>query len=110
MDPWKRGDELPEIQDVAGFQERKKASENLPARALPHARFRNQPGAVRWDMVRVTSGRHASWCGMTEFTRKATQSDYEVVNGLVVFEVQNDQVEVYPRDIPLDLRTEETIG
>ncbi len=47
---------------------------------------------------------------MTEFTRKATQSDYEVVNGLVVFEVQNDQVEVYPRDIPLDLRTEETIG
>ena len=51
-----------------------------------------------------------SWCGMTEFARKATQSDYEVVNGLVAFEVTSDEVGVYPRDTPLDLRTEETIG
>jgi len=51
-----------------------------------------------------------SWCGMTEHARKATQSDYEVINGLVAFEIMNNEVKVHPRDTPLDLRTEEIIG
>jgi len=51
-----------------------------------------------------------SWCGMTEHARKATQSDYEITNGLTVFEICGNRFNVIPKKKTLDLRTEETIG
>lgn len=50
-----------------------------------------------------------AWCGMTEHARKATQSDYEITNGLTVFEIVGNRVEVIPKKKTLDLRTEETL-
>jgi hypothetical protein len=53
-----------------------------------------------------------SWCGMTEFARKSTQSEYELTNGLVAFEiVPGDQIplRVHPFVKTLDLRTKETL-
>lgn len=50
-----------------------------------------------------------SWCGMTEYARKATQSQYEVTNGLMVFEIDGEWLDVRPKFKTLDLRTEETL-
>ena len=53
-----------------------------------------------------------SWCGMTEFARQSTKSEYELTNGLVLFEIiPGDQipVRVHPFVKTLDLRTKETL-
>lgn len=50
-----------------------------------------------------------SWCGMTEYARQATKSEYEVVNGLVLFEVATGRVAVHPMVRSLDLRVEEKL-
>jgi hypothetical protein len=53
-----------------------------------------------------------SWCGMTEHGRQATKSQFEVTNGLLVFEIiPGDQIplRVHPMTKTLDLRTKETL-
>ena len=50
-----------------------------------------------------------SWCGMTEYARQATHSEYELTNGLVAFEIANGDLTIHPRVTTLDLRVRETI-
>jgi hypothetical protein len=50
-----------------------------------------------------------SWCGMTEYARQATKSEYEVTNGLVLLELAAGRVEVHPMVRSLDLRVEEKL-
>jgi len=51
-----------------------------------------------------------SWCGMTEYARQATHSQYEVTNGMVAFEIVNGElVEVHPFYRTLDLRVKESL-
>jgi len=53
-----------------------------------------------------------SWCGMTEYARQATQSEYELTNGLVAIEIiPGDQIplRIHPFVKTLDLRTKETL-
>ena len=50
-----------------------------------------------------------SWCGMTEYARQATHSEFELTNGLVAFEIANGNLTVHPRVTTLDLRVRETL-
>ncbi len=50
-----------------------------------------------------------SWCGMTEYARQATHSEFELTNGLVAFKIANGNLTVHPRVTTLDLRVRETL-
>lgn len=53
-----------------------------------------------------------SLCGMTEYGRQATKSEFEITNGIVVFEIiHGDQIplRIHPMIKTLDLRTREKL-
>ena len=50
-----------------------------------------------------------SWCGMTEYSRQATKSQYVVENGLVLFKMHRGQIEIEPMVQEVDVRVQETL-
>ena len=51
-----------------------------------------------------------SWCGMTEYARQSTKSEYEITNGLIALEVEGGElVNIHPLEKTLDLRTKESL-
>lgn len=50
-----------------------------------------------------------SWCGMTEYARQATKSQYVVENGLVVLEIEDGNLVIHPFVKTLDLRVREQL-
>ena len=50
-----------------------------------------------------------SWCGMTEYARQATKSEFELTNGLVAFEIDKGKLSIQPIVTTLDLRVRETV-